>query len=758
MPELNDNQIFENLNLTQTYIREIIRAELDTISDPGGVVNINNKITDMYTHLSNENNPHKVTKEQVGLGNADNTKDIDKPISRLVQTALDNKVSLDDLKSLVNGIINDKYDDTDIKQNILTLTNAVASKVAKDIFESALANKADKSQIVSINEIQQKIDAVSGGYFKAVDTLNALKAETIMQPNQIAKVVNDPVAENNGEYYYNGSNWVKGFDYTTYLKALLLTTINKHVVDSMSAKTLAGNKMIFGFADEDNYVIANIDNKGNINANNLNNDIDSPYAIAFTDEDNKAAIAVTKAGTVLLNGIEVASGGNFPFAFTDGAGNLSFAIDKKGNLVSPTIEIIRKQISNVKNDVTLFTDKFTDNNISFQNTDYKMVIGYGQSLSRGAGSFPIISTKQPYQNVMFKSGVLTRFMDAHDFSDFAPLIEVDNGQWEGETPMSALANTTTSAYIKEGKRPEDYKFLVTSSGMGGQRIEVLSKGNSLYTGMLEQVKSAVTVANNKGGTVSVWAVTWTQGEDNYANNTTKADYYNMLKKLHDDISVDVKSLTGQDFAPIMIMYQVTSHRKYGRDDNQIAIAQYETCENFNSMIMATPIYFLNHVSDDLHLTADSSYQLGKYYSQALKYVIDTGKKWQPLKPKHVLGQKRIIDIEMNKSGLVFDTTTVNRTHNLGFDIFNVNGELVNIIENVSIEGDNRVKIKLNQDLPKDCYLCYAKGRSGDPNIGGPVEGPRGNLRDNADTVGYQDSTGSTRYMNNWCVAFKIKIS
>ena len=28
MPELNDTNVFENLNLTQTYVREIIRAEL----------------------------------------------------------------------------------------------------------------------------------------------------------------------------------------------------------------------------------------------------------------------------------------------------------------------------------------------------------------------------------------------------------------------------------------------------------------------------------------------------------------------------------------------------------------------------------------------------------------------------------------------------------------------------------------------------------------------------------------------------------
>lgn len=46
-------------------------------------------------HISNKNNPHEVTKAQVGLGNCDNTSDLDKPISTATQTALNGKVSTD---------------------------------------------------------------------------------------------------------------------------------------------------------------------------------------------------------------------------------------------------------------------------------------------------------------------------------------------------------------------------------------------------------------------------------------------------------------------------------------------------------------------------------------------------------------------------------------------------------------------------------------------------------------------------------------
>lgn len=46
------------------------------------------KVTDYDGHLSDTNNPHGVTKAQVGLGNVDNTSDADKPISTAQQAAL----------------------------------------------------------------------------------------------------------------------------------------------------------------------------------------------------------------------------------------------------------------------------------------------------------------------------------------------------------------------------------------------------------------------------------------------------------------------------------------------------------------------------------------------------------------------------------------------------------------------------------------------------------------------------------------------
>lgn len=66
---------------------EIVRIEADA-EEIDEVINTL-KNCDVPGHIANTNNPHQTTKEQVGLGNVDNTSDADKPISAAVQAVLD---------------------------------------------------------------------------------------------------------------------------------------------------------------------------------------------------------------------------------------------------------------------------------------------------------------------------------------------------------------------------------------------------------------------------------------------------------------------------------------------------------------------------------------------------------------------------------------------------------------------------------------------------------------------------------------------
>lgn len=72
------------------------QAEIDT--------SISNVQNNLNAHINNRTNPHRVTKEQIGLDQVDNTSDANKPISNATQTALNDKFSATDGNALKQTI------------------------------------------------------------------------------------------------------------------------------------------------------------------------------------------------------------------------------------------------------------------------------------------------------------------------------------------------------------------------------------------------------------------------------------------------------------------------------------------------------------------------------------------------------------------------------------------------------------------------------------------------------------------------------
>lgn len=73
-----------------------LRAALDKVNDNFDELYAANTSASaaLAAHTQNTNNPHAVNADDVGLGNCDNTSDLDKPISTAAQTALDLKAPL----------------------------------------------------------------------------------------------------------------------------------------------------------------------------------------------------------------------------------------------------------------------------------------------------------------------------------------------------------------------------------------------------------------------------------------------------------------------------------------------------------------------------------------------------------------------------------------------------------------------------------------------------------------------------------------
>jgi hypothetical protein len=72
--------------------------------DIGGTIKTIAFDEDLDTHTGRTDNPHSVTKAQVGLGNVDNTSDADKPVSTAQNTAISLKLDKATYNTKINSI------------------------------------------------------------------------------------------------------------------------------------------------------------------------------------------------------------------------------------------------------------------------------------------------------------------------------------------------------------------------------------------------------------------------------------------------------------------------------------------------------------------------------------------------------------------------------------------------------------------------------------------------------------------------------
>lgn len=72
--------------------------------------NIDNVNGNLDTHINNSSNPHGVTASQIGLGNVDNTSDIEKPVSNPQQEYITEQI-----KSTLQNITKNEYEALETK-------------------------------------------------------------------------------------------------------------------------------------------------------------------------------------------------------------------------------------------------------------------------------------------------------------------------------------------------------------------------------------------------------------------------------------------------------------------------------------------------------------------------------------------------------------------------------------------------------------------------------------------------------------------
>lgn len=93
--------------------------------------------TAIDSHVANLVNPHQVTKAQVGLGNVDNTSDVDKPLSTAAQTAITNLTNTKADVTYIDSLLASKANITYVDSGLATKLNTTANAVSASKLETA---------------------------------------------------------------------------------------------------------------------------------------------------------------------------------------------------------------------------------------------------------------------------------------------------------------------------------------------------------------------------------------------------------------------------------------------------------------------------------------------------------------------------------------------------------------------------------------------------------------------------------------------
>ena len=192
------NSITGALSDSITALDSVVSSNFTTLSD--SITNNYNTLDSLIggvddkidNHIADVNNPHSVTKSQVGLGNCDNTSDLDKPVSTAQQTALDGKVDKNaaitagtkckityDTKGLVTAGADLQQSDIPAL-NLTKISDVTATYTEVNQLHESGAVKADFEKLHAVTADAAELNILDGvtASTSEINTLDGLTAST----------------------------------------------------------------------------------------------------------------------------------------------------------------------------------------------------------------------------------------------------------------------------------------------------------------------------------------------------------------------------------------------------------------------------------------------------------------------------------------------------------------------------------------------------------------------------------------------------
>ena len=166
------------------------------------------------SHATNFNNPHSVTKAQVGLGNVDNTSDANKPVSTATQIALDLKYDASNPAGYTTYTSN---------QATNTTSNVTFASVSAtgDVVAYSSSDRRLKDNIVNIENPIEKVQKLNGVTWDWNDNADELQ-KSIANVGVIAQEVEEVLPQ----LVKDRENGYKGVDYAK-LTGLLIEAVKE---------------------------------------------------------------------------------------------------------------------------------------------------------------------------------------------------------------------------------------------------------------------------------------------------------------------------------------------------------------------------------------------------------------------------------------------------------------------------------------------------------------------------------------------------
>ena len=388
------------------------------------------------------------------------------------------------------------------------------------------------------------------------------------------------------------------------------------------------------------------------------------------------------------------------------------------------------------------------------------ILSTGQSLSLGCLGTPPYDA-EPYG----KNITLTALSPPARILPIIPataLAYCDAGG--SEYPLLAAANQLTYA---TGGPNMGWTIAVTPHGVSGAPYSALC-GPSCPggpTGPFTLGQTQIRLIKNNlspGQTYSLEGVYVTHGETDDQNSVSAAAYEGYLAQWQADYETLAEtapnrtrtlpvSIEHERFRPSILPMFIDQEAAWGHYHGvgtapNTALGQYMAMENYPDKIyLVSPKYFLP-TADSVHLTGASYLWLGEIAAKAMKTVLVDKHRWTPLTPRRVsrTGSVVVIDFFVPVGSLQFDTTTVEKVPNYGFEFFDSNSSAS--IAGVYITSPDSVTLTLSGVPTGIQRVRYAYTA-----LQGRPSGA-GNLKDTDPTP---SRTGNN--LSDWAVTFDVPI-